>query len=517
MADTLKEFLVGLGFSVDEGSLKKFVTAVDSVAVPIVKLGAVVAATSVEIAAMVEHVSREMQQLYYASQRTGVAAQSLQAMGYAAKQLGLDAGAGIGVMESFSRAIRVNPGNQALLAQLGGTFQTINGQVGLTDDGLKQVLGTLKEMPRYQALMFGSLLGVDQDTLNTLLNNLGEFNKKQAEATELNKAFGLNLDDATKKGNEFSQASGKMEQALGALTTRIATDFEPYALSMVQTVTDLTIVFGKWNDKMGGTPGMIATIVASLGAAAASVAVLAKIPGFGWLSSVLGGAGTGAGVALSVAGPAAAAGIVMQPSATNAGEDAYMLAHPEKYAYGKKTTTSTQAPALMQDAIDYFMSQGWTRAQAIGIAQNLQSESGMNPGATGDGGQAYGLGQWHPDRQANFAKWAGHSIMGSSAQEQLAFAQHELDTTETGAADKLRATRNARDATVAFALYDERPGGGYAEAARRGDAAAGVSINQTNHVSVTGVKDPDQAAKKVGEAQAGVNDSLMQNFTPKVR
>ena len=37
--------------------------------------------------------------------------------------------------------------------------------------------------------------------------------------------------------------------------------------------------------------------------------------------------------------------------------------------------------------------------QIAGIKLNLQRESGFNPTAVGDGGKAYGLAQWHPDRQ----------------------------------------------------------------------------------------------------------------------
>lgn len=37
--------------------------------------------------------------------------------------------------------------------------------------------------------------------------------------------------------------------------------------------------------------------------------------------------------------------------------------------------------------------------QIEGIRLNLQRESNFNPNAVGDGGKAFGLGQWHPDRQ----------------------------------------------------------------------------------------------------------------------
>ena len=56
------------------------------------------------------------------------------------------------------------------------------------------------------------------------------------------------------------------------------------------------------------------------------------------------------------------------------------------------------------DAIEYFTGQGWTKNQAVGIVANLEAESGLDPTIKGDKGEALGIGQWHPDRQALFKK-----------------------------------------------------------------------------------------------------------------
>lgn len=110
-------------------------------------------------------------------------------------------------------------------------------------------------------------------------------------------------------------------------------------------------------------------------------------------------------------------------------------------------------------AMKFFMDKGWTREQAAGIVANLSAESGLRPGAVGDNGQAFGVGQWHPDRQANFAKWAGHDLNKSTQLEQYGFVNYEL--TEGG---EQRAGRNLRNATTAraaakiFGEQDERYG-----------------------------------------------------------
>ena len=85
-----------------------------------------------------------------------------------------------------------------------------------------------------------------------------------------------------------------------------------------------------------------------------------------------------------------------------------------------------------RDALQYFVSKGWTTEQAAGIVGNLQAESGrdLQIDAVGDGGKAYGIAQWHPDRQAMFSRVFGKDIRQSTLGEQLAFVQWELENTE---------------------------------------------------------------------------------------
>jgi hypothetical protein len=135
------------------------------------------------------------------------------------------------------------------------------------------------------------------------------------------------------------------------------------------------------------------------------------------------------------------------------------------------------SPVLSGDgagAMKYFMSQGWTHEQAAGIAANLKQESNFNPSAVGDGGKAYGVAQWHPDRQANFKKAFGKDIRGSTLEEQYAFIQWELNNTEKAAGNRLRGATSASHAGGIFSRYYERPANIAGEAARRGDMAASM-------------------------------------------
>lgn len=130
----------------------------------------------------------------------------------------------------------------------------------------------------------------------------------------------------------------------------------------------------------------------------------------------------------------------------------------------------------IDQAISYFESQGWSRAQAIGLVANLDAESNMEPGIRQiGGGPGYGLAQWEGPRQRDFAAWAGHDIRGSSFAEQLRFVQHELTHSESAAGRALRGATDARSAAEIVTRLYERPADTAGEAARRGDRAAAMA------------------------------------------
>lgn len=100
---------------------------------------------------------------------------------------------------------------------------------------------------------------------------------------------------------------------------------------------------------------------------------------------------------------------------------------------------------------------GWDKDHVNAIMKRLMVESGLNPAAVGDNGAAYGIAQWHPDRQADFAKIMGKDIHGSSVQEQLDFLNYELTKgNEQKAGARFRAAKG--DAAYASFTNDyERP------------------------------------------------------------
>lgn len=160
---------------------------------------------------------------------------------------------------------------------------------------------------------------------------------------------------------------------------------------------------------------------------------------------------------------------------------------PKGAAGGDKAKTA--------QAMQYFTSQGWTKQQAAGITANLQKESQFDHTAVGDGGRAYGVAQWHPDRQANFKAKYGKSIKQASYAEQLAFVNHELTKgTEQAAGKRLRQAKTAQQAAATVSQYYERPKAVEKEKRERAAIAATIDKNYSASTSKAAKAKPTSSA-----------------------
>ena len=179
-----------------------------------------------------------------------------------------------------------------------------------------------------------------------------------------------------------------------------------------------------------------------------------------------------------------------------------------------------------KDIAAYFVKQGWSPAQAAGIASNVIAESSGKSGLTGDNGTAFGLAQWHKDRQANFKAWAGKDIHQATAAEQLAFIQYELTQgSEKGAGDQLKKALTGTEAGSIVSRAYERPKDVAGEASRRGayaqsllgipgasavaanapqpGGASGTSIDRSVKTDIGTIQIQTQATDAPGIAQSG--------------
>ena len=135
-----------------------------------------------------------------------------------------------------------------------------------------------------------------------------------------------------------------------------------------------------------------------------------------------------------------------------------------------------------KSAMQYFIDQGLSKNQATGLVANLYAESGLNPNITGDNGKAYGIAQWHPDRQAEFAKVFGHDIRKSTMQEQLDFITYELTHKESAALTQLQKSSTVGEAVKAGLSYERPDPSKYdANFSKRMEIASKIEVKVNNN------------------------------------
>lgn len=168
--------------------------------------------------------------------------------------------------------------------------------------------------------------------------------------------------------------------------------------------------------------------------------------------------------------------------------------------YGATIAQPVNRSAARDEALKFFTSKeggNWTPEQAAGIVANLEAESGFKHTAIGDNGKAFGIGQWHPDRQAKFKKKFGKDIRQSSYQEQLAFVNWELNNNESSAGKKLRQSKSANQAGAIVSRYYERPAAVEAEAMKRSAMAQNIHVDAGKRSLLTDKQDNSKTLKDV--------------------
>ncbi|MFT8417394.1 MAG: phage tail tip lysozyme [Acetobacter sp.] len=157
----------------------------------------------------------------------------------------------------------------------------------------------------------------------------------------------------------------------------------------------------------------------------------------------------------------------------------------------------------------FFMRNGYSSAQAAGLVANLAQEDGsFDPGKVGDSGTAYGIAQWHKDRQDDFRRVMGRDIHGSSREDQLKFMQWELDHQSYLGGDEIRHARTASQAAALASVNYFRPGRTQADQLREMSNRAGMGTDWYNALSAPPAQMPTPPKQDAGGGLDGTISRL---------
>ncbi|MEX2901311.1 phage tail tip lysozyme [Pseudomonas rhodesiae] len=505
----LESFLIALGMKVDEKSFQKADAAFGGLTKSALQLGAVFA-SKLAIDKVVGDFKSAGTELNNFNKLTGMSTQNVQMLGQALKAQGGNASDAFAAMKKIqdlmASPITGDTGWFGDVAKLGLNPDVVIGAQS-TAEALAGIAGEFEHMSALNQRLAGQALGFDDSTVRLLMRGRDEVEKQLDSRGKLALMTQKQIEDAAR----LTHATSELDQVFTDIGNTIAGELTPAFAEMAEDFVafyrdNKDLIDSGLKEFFGGLADNIELVSAALilmGGAGAlkGLAALRAVVGLGAASAGAAGgaAAAGAGASmLGVAGGGAAA--LLYSSSLNVGEDTDLLNNRLKKGGGE----------AIGAVVDYFTSKGWTKEQAEGIAANLEAESGFKANATGDGGQAYGLAQWHPDRQAEFAKQYGKDIRNSTGAEQLEFINHELTRgNEKSAGSKLRTATSSYDAASIVSREYERPADAAGESARRGAAAAGYTDNRVYHINGA---DTEKVKQVLNEQMGQMTEQTMQDF-----
>lgn len=511
----LESFLIALGLKVDEKSFQQGQNAFTELTNSALKLGAVLA-SKLAIDKVVGDFKNAGTALDNFNRLTGLSTQNVQALGQALSAQGGNAEDAFAAMQKIqdlmASPITGNVGWFGDVAKLGLDPNAIIGAQD-TAEALANIAGAFEKMTPLNQRLAGQALGFDENTIRLLMKGREEVEKQLDSRDKLGVMTQKQVEDAAR----LTKATSELNLVFTDMGNTIAGELTPAFAEMAEDFTE----FYRNNKELihSGLEtffGAVAKNVEGVAAAMALMGGISALKGLAALKALLNLGNKGAppvpgspGGSGSSGKPGGKPGVppwlpfVTNPTVVgllaalyspslNVGEDDEIA----------KIRMKNGGADGAGPVIDYLRSKGIDDNLAKGIAANVEAESGFNPNAVGDGGKAYGLLQWHPSRQADFAAYLGKSIRESTWQEQLDFAVYEATKGKEKANwAKVENSQSPSEAASNYSKYVIRPAEEERQARERAEIAAGYGAPaQQPRGPVLDLSDPDQWKK----TQAGL-------------
>lgn len=211
-------------------------------------------------------ITNDLNELYFASLRTGATVDTLQSLEYLGKKTGSNF---LGATEGLAEFIRSSPGAEDVLHRIGVATRKANGDMRDMGDQSLDVANSLAKMPIAVGLAYAKMMGMDTNTL--LAARRGDLQKEIARYDRFTKIIGIDSDKAAKDASAFK---GQM--------TDVATIFDLIGKKVAGNIAnDQKGGLNKLIDYLLSHTDQIVTGITNFANAMASLAIsIAKVVGF---------------------------------------------------------------------------------------------------------------------------------------------------------------------------------------------------------------------------------------------
>lgn len=540
----LREYLVAMGFRVDETAGRKFdghLQRLDRRASALTRNLMGVAAAAVTMTTIF---ARQMEKLYYTSRYAETTMGNIQALDFGFRSVGLQGGKAAEAVKAMTQAIRSNPGLTGLLNSLGVAVKGRD-----KSDVLVDLVGALRQMPPFIAERYAALFGIDPETLFYLSQGYEKLKETRDLRKQMAAEMGVDVDALSESTKEYMDLWRELTERAGLFAMILGDAALPYVRELI---TETNTLMTKWGrivkDMKSAAPGS---------------------PDDPWRKLREGITGVAEGERVTLSEDAkrrlGAPEKEMPPvrhdkgawSASKATQiwQRWQMAR-EKAAAKRMGKQDPYAPRIAADeaavdaATDFSVFRGKPGPEIETVEEDgtrWRTESRFDPAAyLKELEKRYALPPgildrvWQRESQRGDPRWMrspagamGHfGFMPKTAKEYGLKDPDDFKESADAAARKWadlmkRYNGDVRKAAAAYNWGDgnlARYGLGNAPRETRdymdavaGPSSAAPSLEQQTNIHIHGVSDPRQAAEIAVSKQRDVNASLVRNFSPKVR
>lgn len=250
-AETIKEFLVGLGFKVDEAGLAKFSEGIASASLRVTALAAATTAAAGAIVAGVQKIAADFDQLDKLATQFRTTADAIDEFADAAGILGIKEETAVEGLKNLDRAIvdtSMDMGRaKAVFADLGISVKDAAGNLKPTTEVMAELAEKFKGMEKGKQIRVMERLGLDPSLLK-LFN--ADMVALRAEMEAIDKAAGLDFGQAMAESKAFMEIWRAMQQEIQKWKLLFKTTMESVSVKLmpkfraqIRAITDAMINF----------------------------------------------------------------------------------------------------------------------------------------------------------------------------------------------------------------------------------------------------------------------------------
>lgn len=252
-AEVIREFLVALGFKVDQKGLKTFKEGVEDATKGVVRLVATIQGAALTIGASVAGFASKIEHLYFVGRRVGATENSLRALGGAARDFGVSADAALGSVEAIAKFMRDNPAGESYIASLGVQTRDANGKLRDTVDLVADIGRVMAAKPTWMAGQYGSVLGIDEKLLLAMrdpafierfrqIRKESENNGMSQAAKDAHELMNSLRDLGRTADNMFTLIQADLQQKVGPELKRFGAWFKENAPEIAKRISEVAQV-----------------------------------------------------------------------------------------------------------------------------------------------------------------------------------------------------------------------------------------------------------------------------------